>query len=97
MEGEALELESTAQWEEPRTGERDTAGVRLLEKTAEQEEEQEKRGEISDLDEDQQEDDASASIEKKGGKLTRPVKFVLLLTAFIDILGFSLPNPLMPY
>ncbi len=28
---------------------------------------------------------------------TRSAKVVLLLTAFVDILGFSMPNPIMPY
>jgi MFS family permease len=29
--------------------------------------------------------------------LTQSAKYVLLFTSFVDILGFSLPNPLMPY
>ncbi len=31
------------------------------------------------------------------GRLTKSAKVVLLATAFVDILGFSMPNPLMPY
>ncbi len=35
--------------------------------------------------------------EESGGRLTQSAKYVLLFTSFVDILGFSLPNPLMPY
>ena len=32
-----------------------------------------------------------------GGLYERKAKLVILITAFVDILGFSLPNPIMPY
>jgi DHA1 family tetracycline resistance protein-like MFS transporter len=38
-----------------------------------------------------------ASAQAVESAFTRSAKVVLLLTAFVDILGFSMPNPIMPY
>lgn len=42
--------------------------------------------------------DADVTVsEQIGGRFTKSAKLVVLLTSFVDILGFSLPNPLLPY
>ena len=46
----------------------------------------------SDSDEERDEDGTSGP-----SRLTPLAKAVLLTTAFVDIIGFSMPNPLMPY
>lgn len=50
------------------------------------------------LSSDDEEDIASAgSAAPIAGRFRGAPKLVLILTAFVDILGFSIPNPLMPY
>lgn len=42
-------------------------------------------------------DDGDEDPSDPGGRFAGPVKLVVLATAFVDIMGFSIPNPLMPY
>ncbi len=50
------------------------------------------------LSSDEEGDDASThGTASAVGRFHGAPKLVLILTAFVDILGFSIPNPLMPY
>lgn len=46
---------------------------------------------LDDEDEDEEEDS------HKAGLLSKTAKATVLITSFVDILGFSLPNPVLPY